>query len=113
MPDLGPGHGKRRLRGLSPDAAAFLRKVDRVPLASIATHVGETPVAAVVLTLAGPEGRALRGVEAVVGAGFHVRFSRDHLTACAWCGEGGGRKGCDEEGKLHGEGRWVLGRSRF
>lgn len=107
---LGPGQGRRRrrLRGSSDDAAALFRDVDWVPAASVAAHVGESPRAAVVLALAGSEGRALRGEEAVVGAGFDVRLGGEHVAARAWRGEGGGREGCDEEGELHGGGRWVL-----
>lgn len=105
---LGPGQRKRRLHGSCHDAAAFLREIDRIPLASVATHVGKPPRAAVILALAGPEGRALRGKEAVVSAGFDVRLSGSHVAARAWRGNGGGCKGCDEEDELHDEGKLVL-----
>lgn len=104
---LGLGQGRRRLRGSWPDAAALPRDVDRIPLASVTAHVGESPRAAVVVALAGPEGRALRGEEAVVLAGFDGALGGGHVAARAWRGEGGGREGCDEEGELHGGCRWV------
>ena len=68
----------------------------------------EPSLAAMILALAAPEGRALRGVEAVVSAGFDVRLGGVHVTR-VWHGEGGGRKGRDDEGELHGGVEWVLG----
>jgi hypothetical protein len=85
---------------LRPDAAALLSEVDWVPLAPVTTHMREPAVAAVVLALAGPESRALRGKEAVVLAGFNVCLQ---FATGAGCGEGGGGEGGDGERELHDE----------
>lgn len=90
---------RRRLLSLCNLAAALLGEFERV--APVAAHVGESAFAAMILALAAPEGRALRGEEAVVGSGFDVGLSSDHV-ARVWCGEGGGRESCDDEGELHG-----------
>lgn len=98
-------------RSSLPDAAAFLREIDWVPPASVAAHVRESTPAAVVLTLAGPESRALRGEEAVVLTGFDVCLGgKCQVTACTWRGETGRGEGCDNEGELHAVGRrrWVI-----
>lgn len=57
-----------------------------------------------VLAFAGPEGRALRGEEAVVGTAFDACLDGRHLTGCAGSGEGGGRNGGNDEGELHSGG---------
>lgn len=95
-------------RSSLPDAAALLREVDWVPLASVAAHVRESTRATVVLALAGPESRALRGEEAVVLASFDVCLGGEcQVAACAWRGESGGSEGCDDESELHGSCRRV------
>jgi len=57
-----------------------------------------------VVALAGPKDRALRGEEAVVGAGLDV-----HFAAGAWGSEDGSRESGENDGELHVDSGLIVG----
>lgn len=63
--------------------------------------MGEAAGTAMVLALAGPKGRALRGEEAVVCSAIEGCWGGRHFAGGAGRGEGCGGDGGEDEGELH------------